>query len=621
MRTIFLSATFLLILGLTSSAKAQDLQIDVKEHVLGNGMKILVVERDTEPTATCWLFYRVGSVDEHPGITGISHLLEHMMFKGTHTMGVKDAELDEAIMTQQDALWIERKRLRGLVDANFLAEYDEVSQTVNGLIRRLEEGREALETRTYNGMPIPEQFIPEVERQIAEGEAELAAQQQRLAELESREEYEAMGAVDLLDGRWEELNQQSRDNVIKDELWDTYLNNGATGLNAFTAEDTTAYIVTLPANKVELFMWLESDRLADPVYREFYEEREVVKEERRLMENRPLGFYNEAFNEMFFQASPYSWPVLGWMTDLNAIKRQDLYDYVGTYYKPNNAVAVIVGRVDADDVFGLAERYFGPIPRGPSVPQVITTEPEQNWEKRIYYSKDVNSRVDISYHAPGVRDSDMPAMQLLGDILSGDSGRLHKELVEDKQVALSASAGMDWPGRFARSFDVRVTCAEGHSPEELLGLADGLLQEVAENGVTAQELQRVKNQAFAENIRGLRSNEGLVQQLGFLDIIYEWQQINRLPRLLQNVTVEDVRRVAQTYLKDTNRTVGLVTRAAGSGEGSEGEGAERFDGSWYYHGSARYHWPWDVPQYRLTSTFGLRENPAYRRMIADAEDF
>ena len=176
---------------------------------------------------------------------------------------------------------------------------------------------------------------------------------------------------------FDRLVKEQRELIVKDEMDRIYTQAGATGLNASTSEDRTFYIVSLPSNKLELWFWLESDRLANPVFREFYSERDVILEERRqTLESRPGGVVGEAFNAMTWMASPYHWEVIGWPSDISQVTREQANEFFATYYAPNNITAILVGDFDADAAYALAEKYFGRIPANPKgVPEVITLEP------------------------------------------------------------------------------------------------------------------------------------------------------------------------------------------------------------------------------------------------------
>ena len=248
------------------AAAAADLKLDVKEHTLSNGLKILMLPKPGVPRVVCHIYFKVGSINEKPGITGLAHLHEHMMFKGTQMMGVTDFAADSSI----------DKKIDALMDKIYREKY-----------WKADGGDKALLT----------QWQKEV------------------------------------DG----LIQSEKKYVIKDDLWGLYMKNGGTALNASTGNENTGYYVTLPSNKIELQMLLESDRMLNAYFREFYSEKDVVMEERRLSENRPGYLFGEQVDAAFYAASPYHWDVIGWMDDLRKVTKADLVEFHNKYYVPNNA--------------------------------------------------------------------------------------------------------------------------------------------------------------------------------------------------------------------------------------------------------------------------------------------
>ena len=325
-RTWLFAFIFLIIAAIVFSA---EVTLDVKEHVLSNGLKILMIQNPGVPRVVCHVYFKVGSINERPGITGIAHLHEHMMFKGTKMMGVTDFEADAAIDRQIDELM---DRI-----------YREKFWNADG------------------------------------GDKDKVAQWQK---------------------KVDELVSAEKKYVVKDELWELYMRNGGTGLNASTSNEVTGYYVTLPSNKVELQMWLESDRMLNAYFREFYSEKDVVMEERRLSENRPGFFFGEQVDAAFYAASPYHWEVLGWMDDLRKITKQDMIEFHNRYYVPNNAVAIYVGDIDPDNIIQMAEKYFGRVPRGPDVEPIRTYEPPQYSEKRLYGEGPASTSLRLMFHTP-----------------------------------------------------------------------------------------------------------------------------------------------------------------------------------------------------------------------------
>ncbi len=485
----------------SQAALAQNVKPRV--HILKNGLRLIMLKRGDEPRIACGLAFRVGSVNERPGITGISHLFEHMMFKGTKTIGTKDYEADKRIIAQLDSvkalMRVEESKMRDMMRRGLIDD-----------MRKRENWTE------------------------------------RYKELEKV---------------FDQLIQKQREIIIKDELDRIYTKHGATGLNAFTGEDMTVYIINVPSNKLELFMWLESDRLLNPVFREFYAERDVVYEERRLrIESTPTGHYDVQFETMFWQSSPYNWPVIGWPSDLIAITREQAHEYFNTYYAPNNCSVVLVGDLDYDETIRLAEKYFGRLPRGrKEPPEVITMEVPQLAEKRMAAEAETTPQVRIWYHGVAHDHVDQPALDILTSILSGKTGRLYKSLVLDKGIATNAYAGID-ARKYEGVIQVVGIAKEGHSPLEVEQAIYEEIEKLKKEPVSDYELQKVKNQYAASNFRRLQSNFFLMIQLAIYDVMSDWSYINTYPPKVQAVTAEDVQRVAKKYLTQENRNVLIYTR-------------------------------------------------------------
>ncbi len=487
-KAVILGEMFLL-LPLIVLAQTLNLEDQVIEYTLDNGLKLLMVERHEVPRVVCHIYYRVGSVYERPGITGISHFHEHMMFKGTRVMGVTDFEKDDEINRQID----------DLMDKIYREKYWK-----------------------KNG---------------------------------------DMEKVKVWEAKADSLMKAEKQYIIKDDLWECYMKNGGTMLNASTGQEITGYYVTLPSNKVALQMWLESDRMMNPYFREFYSEKEVVREERRLSENRPGYLFNEQLNASFFAASPYSWSVIGWDVDLQKLTKQDMINYNRKYYVPNNAVAVYVGDINPEEIIAMAKIYFGRVPAGPNPEPVRTTEPKQYCEKRLYGEAEAPPSVTIRYHVPPAGHADDAVFDVISGLMNGNSGRLYKKLVKEKGIAIDVygyGGGMAYAGQF--SFGGRPKVAAGHTPEELEQAIYAEIELLKNELVSDYELQKVKNQAEATFIRSLSSNYGLASRLGRSELGPGWRDIQRSLERLKAVTAEDIRRVAQTYFVKDNRTVGILVR-------------------------------------------------------------
>jgi predicted Zn-dependent peptidase len=306
------------------------------------------------------------------------------------------------------------------------------------------------------------------------------------------------------------------------------------------------------------------------VFREFYAERDVVYEERRMRtESTPLGKFEESFNAMFWDASTYSWPVIGWPADLPTISKAQADEFYATYYAPQNLTLILVGDLRAAQAEAMAERYFGRIPRGPrEAPEVVTWEPKQPAEKRLSAEAETNPQVEIVWHTVPFGHKDSYALDVLERVLSTRTGRLYKGLVLGSKVATDVHAAQDsrkWAGLFSAGGEAK----EGHTPQEV---EDGIYAEIEklkQTDVPEQELQKVKNNFAASEYRRLAANMPILFQLIGSDGLGNWREINEAGRKLQAVTAADVRRVATDYFTRENRAVATYTRKAGTGGGQD----------------------------------------------------
>ena len=329
---LYAHATDVLILLLTllaGMAHAQDLAKGVVERKLENGLTVLIYRRPQAPVVAINMRFKVGGVDEASGLTGIAHLLEHMLFKGTRTVGTNNWEAERKVIEQLERVGAE-----------------------------LDGERE-------------------------KGERADSAKVERLtAELKKLQEEQA---------RY----------IVKDEMDLIYSTAGGTGLNASTSADFTTYVVSLPSNKLELWMAMELDRMRTPVLREFYIERDNVLEERRQrVDSQPGGSLYEAFIATAFAAHPYRNPVIGWPSDIAGLPLDAVKQFLETYYAPNNAVVAIVGDVEPDRVMGWMQRYFGDIPPRKIPPRRVTREPKQEGERRVNVKFDAQPELMIGYPKP-----------------------------------------------------------------------------------------------------------------------------------------------------------------------------------------------------------------------------
>ncbi|PIW62945.1 pitrilysin family protein [Shewanella sp. CG12_big_fil_rev_8_21_14_0_65_47_15] len=408
---------------------------DIKSFTLDNGMKIMVLEDASIPNANMYLFWKVGSRNEVPGITGISHFFEHMMFNGSKKYGPKMFD------------------------------------------------------RTM----------------------------------------EAAGGAN----------------------------------NAYTTEDMTVYTDWFPANALETMFDLEADRIANlDINPEMVEsERGVVQSERSTgLENSNWNALEGEIKGVAFLAHPYSWSVIGHESDIAAWSLEDLVQYHKTYYAPNNAVVVIAGDVKLAQVKALADKYFAPIPAQTPPKAIRTVEPEQKGERRTFVQKASVStpNVMLAYHIPAATHADFYALDLLSSILSqGNSSRLYQALV-DKQVALEAQTYMPM------SVDPNLFYVMGVATPEVKAstLERALIEQIdaiATSGVTQQELDKVKNIKLMDFYRAMETINGKANTIGTYEMYFgSYDKLFNAPEAYNKVTSADIQRVAQTYLRKSNRTVAVL---------------------------------------------------------------
>jgi predicted Zn-dependent peptidase len=338
------------------------------------------------------------------------------------------------------------------------------------------------------------------------------------------------------------------------------------GFNAGTSWDFTQYIVSLPSNKAELWMLMESDRFCNPVIREFYKERDVVMEERRLgIESQPQGRLIEEFLAVAYKAHPYGRHVIGHMSDLQTMTRSEAEDFFRKYYGPNNLTIAIVGDVNPRHIKSLARKYFARIPAGPKPDPVETVEPPQIGERRVTVEDPAQPFVVIGYHKPGIIHPDNAVFDAITDIIGmGRTSRLHKSLVKEKKIAVAASAFQGLPGnKYPGLFLFYAVPAKGHTHQECEEAIYEEVEKLKAELVTSEELAKAKTRARAGLIRQLDSNSGLAGQLTFYEVVTgDWRNLFNQLDQIDKVTAEDIQRVAKEYFTKKNRTVGVIETTA-----------------------------------------------------------
>ncbi len=337
---------------------------------------------------------------------------------------------------------------------------------------------------------------------------------------------------------------------------------GGVGLNASTGADATQYYLSLPSNKVELWFSLESERFLDPVIRDFYKEKDVVMEERRMRtESSPIGKLVEEFLAVAYKSHPYKEPVVGHMSDLRGITRQEAMEFFKTYYVPSNMTIAIVGDVDPKQVIRLAEMYFGRIPSGPKSPGVRTVEPEQNSERKVVLHEQSQPILLIGYKKGSVNDPDNAVYDAISDILSsGRTSRLYKSLVRDKKLAIQAAGFSGFPGdKYPNLFAFFAVPAKDKTNEECLNAIDEEIEKLKTEPVSAEDLKAVKTRARANLIRSLADNSGMAGELTYYQAITgDWRNLFKELDKIDAVTAADIQRAAKAVFVNTNRTIGTI---------------------------------------------------------------
>ncbi|HEX7485033.1 MAG TPA: pitrilysin family protein [Vicinamibacterales bacterium] len=495
-------------LGVATGGQEMTLSSQVIERTLPNGLKVLMVKRPEAPLIRCILAYRVGSVNERPGITGISHFHEHMMFKGTRSMGIK---------------------------AGMLAKDDEYNRQIDALMEKVAEEESRVKGRD---------------------DAKLASLKKQVSEL---------------------IEKEKKETIASEEIWGAYQEAGGTGINASTGQEMTQYYVTLPKNALELYLALEADRMVNPVFREFYSERDVITEERRQSENGAGFFFQEQLNATFYAASPYHWQVVGWMSDISKVTKQEMIEYRDKFYRPDNATLVLAGDLDPATVMPLVTKYFGPIKSKGKSPRVRTEEPSPEYyqrtisanfkppyiEKRVIGRAATNPAVTMMFHIPPVWHDDLPALFMLGRVMSARTGRMYMDLVQKQEHASGVNASAS-DSMYDGAFRIGATGREvqGALAVPLDQLEKELWSYVEDAKTTpmdAQVLQRTKNSVEAQYLQGL-AGTGIAGSLARMEVAYRWQHLEDQFKARMAVTPDDMMRVAKKYLTRDNCVTGVMER-------------------------------------------------------------
>jgi len=509
----------LLLLTLVSGAAAQELKVE--ERQLTNGMTVLIVERHTAPVVSFNIKFRVGSADEETGRTGVAHILEHMLFKGTPVLGTKDYAAEKPLLEEIEKLFLEFRAKRWALPASLRNDTDRHAKILE-YVEAAAQGEAAAEKG----------LIPaELEKDVAE-----------LVRIR-RAFYEVQAKLEEL--------------VVPEEDWKILEQNGARGLNASTGPDTTQYYYSLPSNRIELWAMIESGRMRHPVLRQFYKEKEAVKEERRMrVDSSPQGFLYLTLNSTAFNAHPYSWPVIGWSEDIAEVSRTEVEEFFRKHYAPNRAVATVVGDVNPDELVKIMERWFGDIPRQPEPRPVVTREPRQPGERRsvLRLPSNPSPSVLIGYHRPALGHPDFYVLDVITGILGqGRTSRLIQSLYFQKRLGQSQCGNGDT--RFPGLFVFSGSPVGAATTEQMEKAIYEELERLKTEPVSDHEITRIKNLNEAMFVRSLRENARLAEILGTYEVLYGWKYIETYRERLAAVTKDDIMRVAKKYFREDNRTV------------------------------------------------------------------
>lgn len=457
-------------------------------------MRFLLVRRPGVPLVAAGWVVRTGSGDEQPGLTGISHLLEHLMFHGSQKIGTRTPDREGLLMARQDEL-------------------------ADRLV-------------TLRGQP------PSAGR-----DAEIADLQRRL----------------------EKLLADHRPLMVRGELSRIYRDEGAVGVQALTYRDYTVYFGQIPANKLPLWFWLESDRLLSPVFREFYLEGSVVEEERRQrLESTPTGKAVEKLVATFWEGHPYAWPTLGRTEDLAVLRRSQTEAWFLEHYRPDQITAALVGDFDPEQVKVLARAYFGRLRRPGTPPSAAPPAPAEarTGERRLTETCECTPQSRVLYRTPAFGHPDTYVLDVLAGVLNGRTGRLYRSLVLGQGTAFAAYAEHD-AARRGGSFAVVLESKGAATPESLVAAWDAEVDRLRREPVSERELQKVKNQILTQSWRGLSDPLALALRLLSAQALGDWRELDRWPEATLAVTPDDLQRVVSTWLDPRKRVVGVFARGRG----------------------------------------------------------
>ena len=433
------------------------------------------------------------------------------------------------------------------VDAGADREYPGITGLAHMFEHMAFKGTDKIGTTNYaEEKPALEKVEAAYQAYSREREKTVGRDEKKLAELEKN---------------WNDAIAAAQKYVVENEFGQIVEQEGGEGLNAFTDNEETGYHYSFPSNRLELWAYLESERFLHPVLREFYKEREVVHEERRLNESDPFGRLFEQFLAAAYVAHPYGQPVVGWPSDLESFSMTDAQNFFNIHYVPGNMVVSVVGDVKTSEVLPVIEKYFGRLPARPVPEPLRTIEPPQAAERIVVMHDPAQPIFIEGYHKPSARDKDDAVYDALQDLLSnGRTSRLYRSLVRDKQIAAFSGGFNGFPGvKYPNLFVFFAVSTPGHTPEELRDAVHAEIERVKKQDISDEELQMIRTRAKADLLRKLGDNQGLAFQLGGAQSLHgDWREVFQHVDRIEKVSKEDLRRVANAVFTDNNRTVGLL---------------------------------------------------------------
>jgi len=362
--------------------------------------------------------------------------------------------------------------------------------------------------------------------------------------------------------------REEADNLVTSNEFDTILKrNGGVGLNAFTSNDQRVYFFSLPSNKLELWAYLESARYVDPVFRQFYKEREVIMEERRMRtENSPVGKLIEQVQALAFKDHPYRQSVVGPMGNIEMISRQDLARYFKTNYQAGNMVVGVLGDVTEQELRKMAEKYFARLPKGPRNPRVGTIEPPQLGEKTLTIYENTQPWLVLGYHCPDERHPDFLKFSLLNNLLtSGRTSRLQKRLVVEEKKALAVGSMAGFPGKkYPGLYLIFALPNNGVDTDGLLAAVHEEVERIKSGLVSEEELNSAKKRLKVSIMQQMGEDQGLLISLLESEVVQgSWEAVFDSYNRVDEISAQDIQDLVNAYLKPENR---VVTRIEKKGE-------------------------------------------------------